>query len=307
MNRKYFSCKFVLFFILILIVAFFFGCAPPRLQTIPPNTESDPYIRLSKNFDYASEGYHVDSTSLVILPDEPPNEWKSDPLQATRYLPFICCPLSCLFVSAGDAIERNEEKKEAQQLFKDLKPISVIKTTELESQVLDEAIERLCRDKKCPSEKTAEVHIILKPVIYLSGNKEIIQMVYNLWVAIRDNNKPDRQKGWMVSFYYQSEMFPAEKWMNNDWELLNSELEKAIIETSDTLHMILQKKSKEEINEKMGGRNIDFYQRGRYIPCYIIKTFDTNTGKRHLYREWYLEERRCLNARKKLGKRFEDL
>ena len=114
------------------------------------------------------------------------------------------------------------------------------------------------------------------------------------------------QKGGIVSFYYQSELFPVEKWVENDWELLNIELEKAIAETSNTLKMIYQRKSEEEIKEKIKDREIVFFQRGD-LNCFRIKTYNANTGKKYIYREWYLEDRKCMNARSKLDYEFDEL
>ena len=299
--------NFEFYLIMISIVVFPFGCSVPRLHTIPPSTEADPYIRLSNHFDYAYEGHHIDSTRLVLLPDEPPNEWKSDPLQFFRSSSYrLWGILGNAIARIGDEIERKEAEKAAKQLYENLKSVNIIKDTELENRVLGEVSERLCKSRKCLIEENADVQIVLEPILYLSGDEKNIQMVYNLWAAMKDNNKPHLYKGGMVSFYYQSEILPVERWKENDWELLSVELNKAIIETSNIFQMIVQKKSEKEIRKIISGREVDFFQRGE-INCFIIKTFEAKTGKRYLYREWYFEDMRCQNARAKLEKRFEEL
>lgn len=299
--------KFVLFLTPFIIIGLLSGCTLPRLNNIPPSTDTDPYIRLSNHFDYAYEGHHIKTTRLVLLPDEPPNEWKSDPLQFIGQMPFILSGLIGKGLGiVGDEIERYEAKKAAKQLYDNLKSVTVIKDTELESRVLSEVFERLCTNRECLNEENADVQIVLEPIVYLSGNYQNIQMFYNLWAAMRDSNKPHMYKGGMVSLYYQSKILPVEKWIEKDWELLNVELEKAITETSVLLYMIVEKKTEEEIQEKMGDREIDFFQQ-QQLNCFTIRTFDPDTGIKFLYREWYFEYDRCMNARQKLEKRFEEL
>ena len=52
---------------------------------------------------------------------------------------------------------------------------------------------------------------------------------------------------------------------------------------------------------------VSIYYQQQQLNCFTVRTFEPEIGFRVLYREWYFEYDRCMNARKKLEKKFDEL